>query len=137
MNRRTLLWVLCLNLPLPLHGGQEDQALGRLFFTPAQRQALARQPQGQNPIGDSLNLEGSVQGSDGRRSFWLNGRLLHGDTPDISARLVPRHPERLLLRVQGAAAIPVKVGESIDRANGAIRDSINSGSVTVHRAPQP
>lgn len=137
MNSRSLIWSLWLSLPLPLHGDQGDPALGRLFFTPAQRQALARQPQGLDPIGDSLSLEGIVQSSDGRQSLWLNGRLFHGDPPDISARPMPRHPGRLLLRVQGAAAIPIRVGESVDRANGTIRDSIDSGSVTVHLAPQP
>lgn len=134
MKRWILLWSLLLGLPLTGHTDQEPPSLGRLFFTPAQRQALElqRRGQAQGLEGDSISLKGIVQGSSGRRSFWINDQLSHGDTPDRAARLLSRHPGRALLKVQGASAIALGVGESFNRASGERQDILDGGTVAVH-----
>ena len=69
----------------------EARSLGRLFFTPAQRQALELPQVKTAPepgAAISLRLDGWFNDQAGKRWFWLNHRLCREDQPDYRPRLM-------------------------------------------------
>lgn len=61
-------------------GEVRGEPLGRLFFTPQQRLALDRQRQGESPTQSaepdaSLTLDGEIRPRNGRRIYWINGKM--------------------------------------------------------------
>lgn len=105
-----------------LLGGEAlaDEALGRLFFTPAQRAALDRERLlgiTRNPNAtegeSSYTFDGQVRRSSGRNTRWINGEPQAGDGP----------------------APPVRPGETYHPATGERESLIGEGHITVRRAP--
>jgi hypothetical protein len=98
---------------LPTHANAE--ALGRLFFTPEQRQILDRQRlHGDGEASASgVRLDGVVCKPSGRRVVWVNGRSRDETADD--------------------AALGLRVGESLDPATGEKIDVVPHGSVTPAR----
>jgi hypothetical protein len=118
------------------------QDLGRLFFTPEQRAALdarrkARLPD--TPAGGApshtTRIDGSVRRSSGKSTVWVDGSAV----PDGV------QPEGLRIRRGGDASrvtvivgednrrVDMRVGETLDRATGAVKDVIGSGALRVER----
>jgi len=121
------------------------QALGRLFFTPEQRAALdarrkarvpdkpAATPQVESPI---TRVNGAVQRSAGRSTVWVNGEpIIEGS--DAGAASVRRSaPNRVSIPVgEGAQRRELRVGESLDRGSGEVRDVVGEGEVKVRPRP--
>lgn len=91
------------------------EALGRLFFTPEQRQVLDRQRlhgDGEDSAA-AIRLDGIVRKPSGRRVVWINGRSRDETASDTAHGL--------------------RVGESLDLATGDKRDVVPYGSVTPGR----
>lgn len=117
-------------------GAASAQDLGRLFFTPEQRDALdarrrARVPDKPAPapifVSPTTRLDGFVRRSDGRSTVWVNG-----DTAD-DAR--PRADGRVPVTAgDSRARVPLKPGEVLDRSSGEVTDVLGpSGEIRVRR----
>ncbi len=109
------------------------QELGRLFFTPTQREALDARRRARVPdkpaaaplvISPTTRLDGYVRRSDGRSTVWVNG-----DTADESA---PQADGRVPLPVDSGARVRLKPGQVLDRGSGEVRDVLGpSGEIRV------
>lgn len=113
------------------------QELGRLFFTPEQRDALdsrrrARVPDKPAPaplaISPTTRLDGYVRRSDGRSTVWVNGDTLDGSRPQADGRVpVPVGDSR--------ERVPLKPGEVLDRGSGEVTDVLGPrGEIRVRPA---
>jgi hypothetical protein len=105
----------------------QDDALGRLFYTPEQRAALnanirsvTEQPQERTPVPRSVTLSGVVTRSDGERTVWVDGRAYHqGNPKDIRVITNSTNPADAELKVRGIRErMPVRVGQRLDPASG-------------------
>ena len=135
--------LLLLAAALLVAGHAAAQELGRLFFTPEQRAALdvrrkarvpdkpAAVPQAESPI---TRINGAVQRSGGKSTVWVNGEAIpEGSQPD-NAQPAPRgsNPGRVTLpRGEGGQRYDLRVGESLDRGSGEVRDVIGEGEINV------
>jgi len=131
----TLLALACLAAFNPPAAAQE---IGRLFFTPEQRQALdarrkARMPDRPNaPVTTSptTRLNGYVQRGNGKSTVFVNGEAVPEHAPEA-----PRiGSDRVNINVgEGGARAGLKPGESLDRGTGEVRDVLGNGEIRVHR----
>ena len=107
--------------------------LGRLFLTPQQRQDLDRRRQAN--IQDSavsadnrVTVNGQVSRSSGKSTTWING------VPQENARK-PRDPAQVTLPGgEGEAPVSLKIGQTLDKVRGEIRDGLGKGSIAVQPA---
>lgn len=131
--------MLALFAALAVAGAQPStaaEALGRLFFTPAQRQELDRrraanvQETAAVVQESTLTLQGQVSRSGGKTTTWING--------------VPQHdvyggsdPARAAIQTgEDEPRVDLKVGQTFDRVRGETRDSLGGGQIKVDR-PRP
>jgi hypothetical protein len=131
----TLLALACLAAFKPPAAAQE---IGRLFFTPEQRQALdarrkARMPDRPNaPVTTSptTRLNGYVQRGNGKSTVFVNGEAVPEHAPEA-----PRiGGDRATINIgESGARAGLKPGESIDRSTGEVRDVLGNGEIRVHR----
>jgi hypothetical protein len=122
--------------------GAGAQELGRLFFTPEQRAALdarrkarvpdkpAATPQAESPI---TRIQGAVQRSGGRSTVWVNGEAI----PEGSPGGAQSHSSgRVTLPAgEGAQRYDLRVGESLDRGSGEVKDVIGEGEIKINPRP--
>ena len=130
---RSVCAALCaaaaITLPLPVLADD----LGRLFFTPQERQALDRRRasnivERDAPAVESLvTVNGQVTRSSGKTTTWING-IAHDDT------YRGRDPARVAVP-RGGARVPVKVGQTLDRSRGVVKDELDGGEIRIHGAP--
>lgn len=117
--------------------GEESPALGRLFFTPAERASLdfqRRTGATEAAPGNALRLEGIVRNrANGRSTVWLNGRPWH-EARELTG-VVPSaaDPAAVSLATGEGRRVPLRVGESANRQTGETRTSLGNGQVTVNR----
>jgi len=125
--------LLC--LAAPAAAGAEE--LGRLFFTPQQRQDLDRR-RATNRVEEEtpqikegpLTLEGHVQRSNGKAVTWVNG------VPQYDSR-ASRDPARVtLVPNEGEPGVSLKIGQIYERASGEVHDRLEGGVITVGK-PSP
>ncbi|MFY9315084.1 MAG: hypothetical protein WAO95_05940 [Burkholderiales bacterium] len=122
--------------------GAGAQELGRLFFTPEQRAALdarrkarvpdkpAATPQAESPI---TRVQGAVQRSGGRSTVWVNGEAIPEGAPGGAQ---PHSQGRVTLPAgEGAQRYDLRVGESLDRGSGEVRDVIGEGEIKINPHP--
>ena len=121
----------------------QAQELGRLFFTPEQRAALdarrkARVPDkpAAAPVAESplTRINGAVQRGGGKSTVWVNGEMIPEDTQPGGARVAPRgaKPGSVTLPAgEGAQRQELRVGESLDRGSGEVRDILGEGEIKV------
>ena len=123
-------------------GSAGAQELGRLFFTPEQRAALdarrkarvpdkpAATPQAESPI---TRVNGAVQRSGGRSTVWVNGEAIQEGT-QTGAQIPPRATGSGRVSIpagEGPQRYDLRVGESLDRGNGEVKDVIGEGEIRV------
>ena len=126
----TPLLMAAVGAPVP---AAADETLGRLFFTPQQRQDLDRRRQAN--IQDSavsadnrVTVNGQVSRSLGKTTIWLNG------VPQENTRK-PRDPAQVTLPAgEGGAPVTLKIGQTLDKVRGEIRDGLGKGSIAVQPA---
>ncbi len=131
MKRLALLSLCCLL-------GQQvclaDSISGRLFFTPAERAALDRaraqniaiQNRQGNPNTSDLTLNGVIQRSDGKETFWVNGRPIDNGADAADPRLLPGRQGHKLEMPLTHDAYRLKVGQSINPATGQVTESYST-----------
>jgi hypothetical protein len=107
-----------------------QETLGRLFFTEQQRQDLDRRRQANIQetavvVESTVTVNGQVSRSSGRSTTWING------IPQESARK-PLDPARVTLPGgEGAPSVSLKIGQTLDKVRGEIRDPVASGSIVT------
>ena len=114
------------------------EELGRLFFTPEQRQALdarrrARMPDRPSaPIVTSptTRLDGYVQRGNGKSTVFVNGEPVPESAPEA-----PRiGGSRATVNVgESGARTALKPGETLDRGTGEVRDVVPEGQIRIER----
>ena len=131
----TLLWAAA--------GPALAQEVGRLFFTPEQRQALdARRkarvmdkPAAAVVASPTMRLDGFVKRSDGRSTVWVNGESLPESSQPESPRIGAPDSRVSVTVGESSSRVQLKPGEILDRGNGAVSDVIGSGEIQVRRTP--
>jgi hypothetical protein len=142
---RLPLFLVCLLLAAP---AVEAQELGRLFFTPEQRDSLdarrkARVPDKPNAptvVSPTTRLDGYVQRSSGPNTVWVNGESLLETSPEAPRIGSSRRDDgRVSVPVgESGARVGLRPGETLDRGSGEVRDVIGEGEIRVRRsAPKP
>jgi hypothetical protein len=118
------------------------QDLGRLFFTPEQREALdarrrARLPDKPAALAPSptTRLEGSVKRSLGKSTVWIDGSAVPEGTQPEGLRIRRGgDPGRVTVILgEDGRRIEMRVGETLDRASGEVKDVIGDGEVRIQR----
>lgn len=115
----------------------QAQELGRLFFTPQQRDALdarrrARMPDKPAPaplaVSPITRLDGFVRRSDGNSTVWVNGDTANDSTPLADGRVpVPLG--------DSGARVRLKPGQVVDRSSGEVSDVLGPrGEIRVRQA---
>ena len=116
-----------------------QEKLGRLFFTEQQRQDLDRRRQANIQetaavVESTVTVNGQVSRSSGRSTTWLNG------VPQDNARR-PLDPARVTLPGgEGAPSVNLKIGQTLDKVRGEVRDPVGGGSIVTpsqKREPRP
>ncbi len=115
-------------------GAAQAEELGRLFFTPEQRQALDARRKARLPdrpaaavASPTVRLDGYVRRSSGRSTVWVNG-----EATDDTSRLPSTSDGRVGVRTgEGSGRVELKPGQTLDRGNGEVRDGIGGGEIKV------
>src|SRR5262249_2037154 len=103
--------------------------LGRLFFTPQQRQDLDRRRQANiqestATVNSFVTVNGQVSRSNGKNTVWVNG------VPQETSRK-PADPSRVTVQgAEGEPSINLKIGQSFDRARGQLKDPARDGNMS-------
>jgi len=131
-----------LALGLLAAGAARAQELGRLFFTPEQREALdarrkARLPDKPAALAPSptTRIDGSVKRSSGKSTVWLDGVAVPDGTQPEGLRVRRgSDPSRVTVTVgESGRRVELRVGETLDRATGEVKDVIGDGEVRIGR----
>jgi hypothetical protein len=139
MKRLPLLALLLALLPA---GPAAAQELGRLFFTPEQRAALnarraARLPDKPAAVAESptTRVDGYVKRSSGKSTVWVDGEALPDGLQLEGLRLQRGNdPTRVTVTIgEDGRRIVLRVGETLDRATGEVKDVIGDGEVRIGR----
>ena len=113
--------------------------LGRLFFTPQQRQDLDRRRQANIQestvtVNSSLTVNGQVSRSHGKNTVWING------VPQENTKR-PLDPARVVLPAgEGEPSVNIKIGQTLDKVRGRVKDPIEGGQILTpseRRTPKP
>jgi len=121
-------------LPSALHA----QSLGRLFLTPEQRAALdlrraSRVPDKPAAVvveSPTARIDGQVVRSDGRSTVWVNGQPVREGGQSEGLRVAPASPtaDSVSLAIgEGTRRVELKVGESMNRDTGEVRNMLGEG----------
>jgi len=121
-----------------------QEPLGRLFFTPEQRDALdarrkARVPDRPTaPVAASptTRFDGYVQRSGGRSTVFVNGEPVTEGSSDAPSVDTGRKDGRVPINVgEGGGRRALKPGEVLDRGTGDVRDVLGEGEIRIRRSP--
>jgi hypothetical protein len=144
MRRAAIIALLLALLPT---GPAAAQELKRLFFTPEQRAALderrkARLPDRPSaPVAESpvTRVDGYVKRSAGRSTVWLNGEpIIDGVQPEGLQLRRGRDPSRVTVIVgDDRMRVDLRIGQSVDRSSGEVKDVIGDGRVRIERRAAP
>ena len=141
MRRAIASGVLCVLAAAA--GPAGAQPLGRLFFTPEQRDALdARRkarlpdkPAAAAPLR-STRVDGYVLRSGGKSTVWVNGEAItEGSRADeVRAFVRGGAPGRASVSVgESRQRVELKIGATLDHGSGEARDLIGEGKIRVRR----
>jgi len=115
------------------------QELGRLFFTPEQRQALDQRRRARVPdrpsaplvVSPTTRMDGYVQRRGGKSTVWVNGEALPETAPEA-----PRIGSgRVTVNIgESGSRAGLRPGEVLDRGTGEVRDVLGEGEIRIRRA---
>ncbi len=122
------------------------QEFGRLFFTAEQRAALdarrkarvpdkpAATPQAESPV---TRVNGAVRRTGGRSTVWVNGEAIpEGSQPEGAELARDAGASRVTIPAgEGAQPFKLRVGESLDRGSGEVRDILGEGEIRIGSRP--
>jgi hypothetical protein len=111
------------------------EELGRLFFTPQQRQDLDRRRATNRAEEEApqikegpLTLDGHVQRSSGKTATWING------VPQYDSH-ASRDPTRItVVPNEGEPGVSLKIGQIYERTSGEVRDNLQGGEIRVGKS---
>jgi len=111
------------------------EELGRLFFTPQQRQDLDRRRATNRAEEEApqikegpLTLDGHVQRSSGKTATWING------VPQYDSH-ASRDPARItVVPNEGEPGVSLKIGQIYERMSGEVRDNLQGGEIKVGKS---
>jgi len=124
-------------------GSAQAQEMGRLFFTPEQRAALdarrkARVPDkpAAVPVTESpvTRVNGAVRRGGGKSTVWVNGEMIQENAQADGPRLLPKGPKSGGVSIpagEGPQRYDLRVGESLDRGSGEVRDIVGEGEIRI------
>ncbi len=126
--RRLVAGALLLGVATGQVAAQEN--LGRLFFSEQQRQDLDRRRQANIQetavvIESTVTVNGQVSRSSGRSTTWING------VPQESVRKPADAARVTLPGGEGAPSVSLKIGQTLDKIRGEIRDPAVDGRTTT------
>jgi hypothetical protein len=128
--------------------GARAGELGRLFLTPAQRSALDARREARLPDtppaavvveSPTTRIDGFVTRSSGNSTVWVNGQAVGEGAEHEGLRVLRRRadPSRVTIETgEGERKIDIKVGQSLDRATGEVRDPLRGGEAAPY-VPRP
>lgn len=107
--------------------------IGRLFFTPQQRQELDKRralniPEVKTVVNaGTVTVNGHISRSSGKTTTWVNGVPQHD-------AYRPRAPDTVpVAATEAGPAVPVRVGQTLDKANATVSDNLQGGTIRVER----
>jgi hypothetical protein len=118
-----------------------QEKLGRLFFTPAERDALDAQRKvagnlANRPVAQKgpelpkalpprmVTLNGVVRRSDGETTIWVNNQAVHERFRDVDVMPGSITRETVSVRLQGSGRqVKLKVGQSVDSSTGEVEEN--------------
>jgi hypothetical protein len=114
------------------------QELGRLFFTPEQRQALDQRRRARMPdrpsaplvVSPTTRMDGYVQRRGGKSTVFVNGEPI--PEHDASAPRIDSGRATVNVGESGARA-GLKPGEVLDRGTGQVRE-VHNGEIRIRRS---
>jgi len=121
----------------------QAQELGRLFFTPEQRAQLDERRKAHVPDkpaavlieSPSTRLDGYVKRSNGESTVFVNGEAIPEGAETEGMRVVPDRASvdrATIFTGDSGRRVPLKVGESLDRGTGTVRDIVDGEVRVVH-----
>ena len=129
MKSLLMLVLIAALMHAALSGAAEN--LGRLFFTPQQRQDLDRRraanvQEAATVVQEStLTLQGQVSRSSGKTTTWINGIPQHD-------AYIGSDPARATIQTgEDEPKVKLKVGQTFDRVRGETRDGLAGGKIKV------
>ena len=139
---RTMPPAVCLLMAMlaPIGAFGQDNAvtkdLGRLFFSPQQRQELDRRrelniQEATVEVESLYTVNGQVSRSSGKTTTWINGASQNDAYKPRNPALVPLKP------VEEEPATDVRVGQTLDRNSGSINNGLGGGEIKIKSANPP
>ena len=122
-----------------------EEPLGRLFFTPEQREALDARRRARIPDkpaatiieSPTTRLDGRVVRSGGKSTVWVNGTPIPEGSQPEGMRVTPRRgdPAQAGLSIGEAdREVELKVGETLDRGTGEVKSETGDGRIRIERS---
>jgi hypothetical protein len=155
MMNPNLLLALCAlaaaAIPAPASAAQQER-LGRLFFTPAQRASLdiarnqrarttvateSTEQEAAAPVAQTITYGGVVRRDDGRTTVWLNNQPVRDTDPTGAGAIVSRvRPDgRITLQApQSSRSVDLKPGQSVELLSGTIEEGYSRRALSE---PEP
>ena len=126
--------------------------MGRLFLTPEVRAGLETRrqakvntvvaiqdtPEIEEHVASYVTINGLVVRSSGTQTVFVNGTPYSGTNSPKGLELSPgkRPGEVMVVPADGAAPVPLKVGQSLDKTSLAIDDAVlRSGTISIGVKP--
>lgn len=149
--RRLIAATLLVAALLPAPRSRAAEALGRLFLTPDQRNHLEQRRQSktsetvatqskdadvEEPVASYLTVQGQIVRSGGEQTIFINGAPYIGRDSPKGTRLVSgkRLGEIYIVPTEGAQAVPLKVGQSLDKNSLTVEDAVlRAGTITIEK----
>jgi hypothetical protein len=142
---RAALAAAALGLGLALASHAAEEPLGRLFFTPEQREALDARRRARIPDkpaaatiieSPTTRLDGRVVRSGGKSTVWVNGTPIPEGSQPEGMRVTPRRgePAEASLSIgESDRQVDLKVGETLDRGTGEVKSNAGDARIRVER----
>ncbi len=126
--KRAFHFLVVMAAMLPWCATNSAEPLGRLFFTPAQRNTLdagkqLAKPRQASPSGPrAAMLNGVVTRSDGESTIWVNGHSVsRTGSAAVNASASVSDPATARVELRGAGnRVKLKVGQRFDRSTGKV-----------------
>ncbi len=133
---RTLIFLCTMFVSAAATGAE----LGRMFFTPAQRDTLdnarkqnirveigtdeERPAAAAAPVPHNVSVNGMIRRSDGRNTVWLNNRAISEHQAGGIGAAIGKNDDRVHLRVpESGRNVDLKVGQTVEIVSGTIEEN--------------
>jgi len=117
-------------------GSSAQASIGRLFFTPQQRQELDRRRelniQESNVVVESLyTVNGHISRSSGKTTTWVNGVAQNETYRPKNPAIIPLRP------LEDEPSVDLRVGQTLDKNSGTVNKGLAGGEIIVKPGAAP